>query len=121
MHKLNGAQKRKAGYALATLAGTIFALFGIISAEQLDGWQDILETLSPILWPIATGVATAKTHQGSDDPTTREDVQLAYQTAQPTYIPVQEQFTQAVDNARQSVDDALESARAAYRDATRRD
>ena len=37
-----------------------------------------------------------------------------------SYIPVQEQFNQVVDNARQSVDDALESARAAYRDATRR-
>ena len=59
--------------------------------------------------------------KGSDDKTTREDLQLAYQSAQPAYIPVQEQFSQAVDNARQSVDDVLESARAAYRDATRRE
>ena len=65
-------------------------------------------------------MAGAKTSYGSDDPTTREDLQLAYQAAQPTYVPVQEQFNQVVDNARQSVDDALESARAAYRDATRR-
>lgn len=114
MHKLNGAQKRKAGYALATLAGTIFALFGIISAEQLDGWQDILETLSPILWPIATGIATAKTHQGSDDPTTREDVQLAYQTAQPAVVPEPVEVALDVEP-----DPALE-AQAAYRESTQR-
>ena len=84
-------------------------------------WAGIVEQLLPILGTVALTVAGAKTHEGSDDKTTREDLQLAYQAAQPTYIPVQEQFNQAVDNARQSVDDALESARAAYRDATRRD
>ena len=75
----------------------------------------------PLLGTIAFTVAGAKTHEGSDDKTTREDLQLAYQAAQPAYVPVQEQFNQVLDNARQSADNALESARAAYRDATRRD
>ena len=88
--------------------------------RSYDSWTGVVEQILPILGTVALTVAGAKTHEGSDDKTTREDLQLAYQAAQPTYVPVQEQFTQAVDNARQTVDDALESARAAYRDATRR-
>ena len=86
-----------------------------------DSWAGIVEQLLPILGTVALAVAGAKTQEGSDDKTTREDLQLAYQAAQPTYVPVQEQFNQVLDNARQSADNALESARAAYRDATRRE
>ena len=92
-----------------------------MSEEQYTSWTELAERFLPLLGTIALTVAGAKTHEGSDDKTTREDLQLAYQAAQPTYVPVQEQFNQVVDTARQSVDDALESARAAYRDATRRE
>ena len=121
MSKLSQPAVRRAAYfVVAAVLATLVAA-GLITEAQYDSWAGIVEQLLPILGTVALTVAGAKTHEGSDDKTTREDLQLAYQAAQPTYVPVQEQFSQVVDNARQSVDDALESARAAYRDATRRD
>ena len=120
MSKLSQPAVRRAAYfVVAAVLATLVAA-GLITEAQYDSWAGIVEQLLPILGTVALAVAGAKTSYGSDDPTTREDLQLAYQAAQPTYAPVQEQFNQAVDNARQSVDDALESARAAYRDATQR-
>ena len=120
MRNFTPAYRRAAYFIVAAILAVLVAA-GLITEAQYDSWTGIVEQLLPILGTGALLVAGAKTNYGSDDPTTREDLQLAYQAAQPTYIPVQEQFNQAVDNARQSVDDALESARAAYRDATRRE
>ena len=121
MSKLSQPAVRRAAYFVVAAVLAVLVAVGLITEAQYDSWTGVAEQLLPILGTITLAVAGAKTHEGSDDKTTREDLQLAYQAAQPTYVPVQEQFNQAVDNARQSVDDALESARAAYRDATRRE
>ena len=118
---------RRAAYFVVAAVLAVLVAVGLVSEEQYASWTELAERFLPLLGTIALTVAGAKTHEGSDDKTTREDLQLAYQAAQPTYVPVQEQFDQVLDTARQSagnaskaVDDALESARAAYRDATRR-
>ena len=116
MSKLSQPAVRRAAYFVVAAVLAVLVAVGLVSEEQYASWTELAERFLPLLGTIALTVAGAKTHEGSDDKTTREDLQLAYQAAQPTYIPVQEQFGQAVDNARQSVDDALESARAAYRD-----
>ena len=120
MSKLSQPAVRRAAYFVVAAVLAVLVAVGLVSEEQYASWTELAERFLPLLGTIALTVAGAKTHEGSDDKTTREDLQLAYQAAQPTYAPVQEQFNQVVDNARQSVDDALESARAAYRDATRR-
>ena len=120
MSKLSQPAVRRAAYFVVAAVLAVLVAVGLVSEEQYASWTELAERFLPLLGTIALTVAGAKTNYGSDDPTTREDLQLAYQAAQPTHVPVQEQFNQAVDNARQSVDDALESARAAYRDATRR-
>ena len=127
MSKLSQPAVRRAAYFVVAAVLAVLVAAGLITEAQYDSWAGIVEQLLPILGTVALAVAGAKTSYGSDDPTTREDLQLAYQAAQPTYVPVQEQFDQVLDTARQSVgnaskavDDALESARAAYRDATRR-
>ena len=119
MSKLSQPAVRRAAYFVVAAVLAVLVAVGLVSEEQYASWTELAERFLPLLGTIALTVAGAKTHEGSDDKTTREDLQLAYQAAQPTYVPVQEQFNQVVDNARQSVDDALESARAAYRDATR--
>ena len=121
MSKLSQPAVRRAAYFVVAAVLAVLVAVGLVSEEQYASWTELAERFLPLLGTIALTVAGAKTHEGSDDKTTREDLQLAYQAAQPTYVPVQEQFNQVVDNARQSVDDALESARAAYRDATRRE
>ena len=128
MSKLSQPAVRRAAYFVVAAVLAVLVAVGLVSEEQYASWTELAERFLPLLGTIALTVAGAKTHEGSDDKTTREDLQLAYQAAQPTYVPVQEQFGQVLDTARQSagnaskaVDDALESARAAYRDATRRD
>src|SRR5699024_3082769 len=127
MSKLSQPAVRRAAYFVVAAVLAIMVAVGLVSEEQYAAWTELAERFLPLLGTIALAVAGAKTHGGSDDKTTREDLQIAYQAAQPTYVPVQEQFDQVLDTARQSagnaskaVDDALESARAAYRDATQR-
>ena len=127
MSKLSQPAVRRAAYFVVAAVLAVLVAVGLVSEEQYASWTELAERFLPLLGTIALTVAGAKTHEGSDDKTTREDLQLAYQAAQPTYVPVQEQFDQVLDTARQSagnaskaVDDALESARAAYRDSTRR-
>ena len=127
MSKLSQPAVRRAAYFVVAAVLAVLVAAGLVSEEQYASWTELAERFLPLLGTIALTVAGAKTHEGSDDKTTREDLQLAYQAAQPTYVPVQEQFNQVLDTARQSagnaskaVDDALESARAAYRDATQR-
>ena len=121
MSKLSQPAVRRAAYFVVAAVLAVLVAAGLITEAQYDSWAGIVEQLLPILGTVALAVAGAKTHEGSDDKTTREDLQLAYQAAQPTYVPAQEQFNQVLDNARQSADNALEYARAAYRDATRRE
>ena len=122
MSKLSQPAVRRAAYfAVAAVLATLVAA-GLITEAQYDSWAGIVEQLLPILGTVALTVAGAKTHEGSDDPTTQHDLQLAYQSTQPVPEPsvVDVAYARARD-ASDNAADALESARAAYRDATRRD
>lgn len=127
MRKLDNDLRRKVGYAIATVIGAIFFAFGIVTAEQLNTLEGAIDALAPILWPVATGIATAKTHRGSGDPTTREDVDAAYQAAQPAAIPEPTPPTvaeaeAALAEARANIQPSPEeAAAAAYRQTTHRE
>lgn len=129
MHKVTKPETRRAiYYAIAAVLAALVA-FGLITEEQFTSWTDIVEKLFPIIGSIALTFAGNKTHHGSDDPTTKEDVEAAFRAVQRVYQPpvesaaasVQNTMTYAADSARHVVDDALASARQAYRDATRRE
>lgn len=120
MRNFTPAYRRAAYFIVAAILAVLVAA-GLITEAQYDSWTGIVEQLLPILGTGALLVAGAKTNQGSDDPTTREDVALAYQAVQPAYVPVQEPVSEPADTDPNPVDDALESARSAYRDATRRE
>ena len=119
MRNFTPAYRRAAYFIVAAILAVLVAA-GLITEAQYDSWTGVVEQLLPILGTVALAVAGTKTNHGSDDPTTREDVQLAYQAAQPVYTPAQEPVVEQVDDSPEPADDALESARAAYRDATRR-
>ena len=119
MRNFTPAYRRAAYFIVAAILAVLVAA-GLITEAQYDSWTAIVEQLLPILGTVALTVAGAKTNHGSDDPTTLEDVALAYQAAQPVYTPAQEPVAEPVDDSPELVDDALESARAAYRDTTRR-
>lgn len=128
MSKLSQPAVRRAAYFVVAAVLAVLVAVGIVSEDQYASWTELAERFLPLLGTIALTVAGTKTHEGSDDKTTRQDLQLAYQAAQPVYPPVestaasvQDAVTYAADSARHVVDDALESARAAYRDATRRE
>lgn len=120
MRNLTPAYRRAVYFIVAAILA-VLAATGLITEAQYDSWTGWVEDLLPILGTGALLVAGAKTHHGSDDPTTREDVAMAYQAAQPVYVPAQPEFDQPVDNDIEPEDSPLESARAAYDDATRRD
>lgn len=120
MRNFTPAYRRAVYFIVAAILAALVAA-GLITEAQYDSWTEIVEQLLPILGSGALLVAGAKVHQGSDDPTTREDVALAYQAVQPVYTPAQEPVSEPVDTNPDPVDDALESARAAYDDTTRRD
>src|SRR5699024_12394025 len=113
MSKLSQPAVRRAAYFVVAAVLAVLVAVGLVSEEQYASWTELAERFLPLLGTVALTVAGAKTHEGSDDKTTREDLQLAYQAAQPTYVLVQEQFNQVVDNARQSVGDAVKYGRAA--------
>lgn len=121
MSKIAQPAVRRAAYFVVAAVLAVLVAVGLVSEEQYASWTELAERFLPLLGTIALTVAGAKTHEGSDDKTTREDLQLAYQAAQPVYTPAQEPVAGQVDNSPNPVDDALESARAAYRDATRRE
>lgn len=119
MRNFTPAYRRAAYFIVAAILAVLVAA-GLITEAQYDSWTGIVEQLLPILGTGALLVAGAKTNQGSDDPTTREDVALAYQAVQPIYTPAQEPVSQPVDDSPEQAGDALESARAAYDATTRR-
>ena len=125
MSKLSQPAVRRAAYFVVAAVLAVLVAVGLVSEEQYASWTELAERFLPLLGTIALTVAGAKPHEGSDDKTTREDLQLAYQAAQPTYVPVQEPSVidaayERARNASNGAANALESARAAYRDATRR-
>lgn len=126
MRNLTPAYRRAAYFIVAGILAVLVAA-GLITEAQYDSWTAIVEQLLPILGSGALLVAGAKTHQGSDDPTTREDVELAYQSAQPATIPEPTPLTvaeaeAALAEARANVEPSPEeSAAAAYRETTFRE
>ena len=112
MSKLSQPAVRRAAYFVVAAVLAVLVAVGLVSEEQYASWTELAERFLPLLGTIALTVAGAKTHEGSDDKTTREDLQLAYQAAQPTYVPVQEQFNQVLDTARQSAGNASKIGRA---------
>ena len=113
---------RRAAYFVVAAVLAVLVAAGLVSEEQYTSWTELAERFLPLLGTIALTVAGAKTHEGSDDKTTQQDLQLAYQGAQPVYEPsVMDVAYARARDASNNAADALESARAAYRDATRRD
>src|SRR5699024_5743477 len=102
MSKLSQPAVRRAAYFVVAAVLAVLVAVGLVSAEQYASWPELAERFLPLLGTIALTVAGATTHEGSDDKTTREDLQVAYQAAQSTYVPVQEQFDQVLGTARQS-------------------
>lgn len=82
MRNLTPAYRRAAYFIVAGILAVLVAA-GLITEAQYDSWTAIVEQLLPILGSVALTVAGAKTKHGSDDPTTREDVDATYQAAQP--------------------------------------
>src|SRR5699024_2291101 len=129
MHKITKPETRRAIYYVIAAVLAALVASGLITEEQFTSWTDIVEKLFVIIGSIALTFARNKTHPGSDDPTTKEDVEAAFRAVQAVYQPpvesaaasIQNAVTYATDSARHVVDDELESARQAYRDATRRE
>ena len=122
MSKLSQPAVRRAAYFIVAAILAVLVAAGLITEAQYDSWTGVVEQVLPILGTVALTVAGAKTHEGSDDKTTQHDLQLAYQGTQPVYEPSVVDVARArVRDAYDNAADALESARAAYRDATRRD
>lgn len=124
----SAAWRRVAYFVIAGLIAVAVAL-GLITEAQYESWVSVLERLFPLLGTIALSVAGAKTHKGSDDPTTREDVDLAYQRAAPLTGQVPDSHPtpelepaqgSLFDQATEHVGNAIDAARDAYREATRR-
>lgn len=80
MRNFTPAYRRAAYFIVAAILAVLVAA-GLITESQYDSWTGVVEQLLPILGSGALLVAGAKTHYGSDDPTTREDVHAAYQAA----------------------------------------
>lgn len=113
MRNFTPAYRRAAYFIVAAILAVLVAA-GLITEAQYDSWTGIVEQLLPILGTGALLVAGAKTNYGSDDPTTREDVQLAYQAAQPVNVP------EPVEVALDVEPDPVLEAEAAYRESTQR-
>ena len=126
MRNFTPAYRRAAYFIVAAILAVLVAA-GLITEAQYDSWTGIVEQLLPILGTGALLVAGAKTNQGSDDPTTREDIQLAYQSAQPVTIhepaPLTvEQAERALAEVRANIQpDPQDEAAAAYRETTKRE
>lgn len=126
MRNFTPAYRRAAYFIVAAILAVLVAA-GLITEAQYDSWTGIVEQLLPILGTVALAVAGTKTNYGSDDPTTREDVQLAYQSAQPVTIPepaplTVEQAERALAEVRANIQpDPQGEAAAAYRETTFRE
>ena len=113
MRNFTPAYRRAAYFIVAAILAVLVAA-GLITEAQYDSWTGIVEQLLPILGTGALLVAGAKTNYGSDDPTTREDLQLAYQAVSTVNVVEPE----PVPDAPISFEDEAESA---YHQATFRE
>lgn len=123
MHKLSAPAYRRAGYFVVAAVLAILAAVGVITETQYDSWTGAIEDLLPVLGTVALAVAGAKTHAGSDDPTTREDVLLAAQAGYPAATPQDYDSVapEAPTGGESSPVTDEELAEAAYLQSTRRD
>lgn len=62
---------RKVLYAVATVALTIAAAFGLVKADQIDS---LVAQITPLFGAVVTLIATLKTNRGSDSPVTEADL-----------------------------------------------
>lgn len=74
MHFLEKWWIRRAIYLCAAVITTICAGFGIITETQADSLAQQITPIINMLVTFVFGIAVAKTHKGSDDRATREDV-----------------------------------------------
>lgn len=74
---------RRAIYAVLALGLTIAVGGGWVTDTQADTWLAQADKIIGILAAVGLGVAATKTHRGSDDPTTHEDVAVAATSADP--------------------------------------
>lgn len=130
MHKITTPAWRRAAYFLVAAILALLVAVGVITEAQYDSWSGVVQDLLPLIGTVALSVAGAKTHRGSDDYTTREDVDLAYQRAAPRHDQVPENapastgtpvYDSLIDRAKEHVDNALSAAQQAYQQATKRD
>lgn len=126
MRNFTPAYRRAAYFIVAAILAVLVAA-GLITEAQYDSWTELAERFLPLLGSIALTVAGTKTNYGSDDPTTREDVDAAYQSAQPVTISEPAPLTvaeaeRALAEVRANIqsDPAVEAA-AAYRESTSRE
>lgn len=68
---------RKMLYAVATIALTIAAAFGVIQNDQID---NLAAQATPLFGAVVTLIAAVKTNRGSDSPVTEEDLATAQLT-----------------------------------------
>ena len=125
MRNLTPAYRRAAYFIVAGILAVLVAA-GLITEAQYDSWIELAERFLPLLGSVALTVAGTKTNYGSDDPTTREDVDAAYQSAQPvTTEPAPltvEHAEQALAEARANTQpDPQGEAAAAHRETTFRE
>lgn len=74
---------RRVIYAILALALTIAVGGGWITDIQADTWLAQADKIVGILAAVGLGIAATKTHRGSDDPTTHEDVAVAATSTDP--------------------------------------
>lgn len=74
---------RRIIYAILALALTIAVGGGWITDIQADTWLAQADKIIGILAAVGLGIAATKTHRGSDDPTTHEDVTVAATSTDP--------------------------------------
>lgn len=74
---------RRVIYAILALALTIAVGGGWISDTQADTWLAQADQVIGILAAVGLGIAATKTHRGSDDPSTAQDVADAARTPTP--------------------------------------
>ncbi|CAB0604864.1 hypothetical protein CIP107538_01321 [Corynebacterium diphtheriae] len=69
--------QRKLIYGALAVALGVAVAFGIITQEQADGVTANLDSIIGVLASLSLALASAKTHEGSDDKTTKGDLDAA--------------------------------------------
>lgn len=72
---------RKSIYTIAALIGVAMVAAGIIDPATVDGWDESIAPLVSLALTLTTGMAATRTHRGSDDPVTIDDVAHAADVA----------------------------------------